>query len=143
MNKVAKTVLCFMLAAATWAAVPESAKAGPFAKTTVIEGTYLMGTQSIEEFDAFSLLYPDYADSFAFTFSKTGKALIFDESSGTQSGVYKRFSGNSRITVTVTSTQSPYGTVTFELYRVGNTAEWWGEVRLGGEVWGHFRGTLQ
>lgn len=143
MNQLARKVLYLALTAAAFALTVERADAGPFNKTTRIEGVYLMGTESIQEFDAFNLEYPDYADSATFIFTKNSKVEIWDEMSGSEYGTYKRFSSNSRITVTVTSAQSPYGPITFELYREGNTDIWWGEVRFDGDVWGHFRGTLR
>ncbi len=133
----------FFLALLVTGLVANVGAAAPFNKTRELNGTYLMGTSSIQEFDQWVALYPDYAAEFGFTFKKNGTVTIYDEQSPTtESGTYVRNGPGNRITVTLTSAQSPWGPVTYELYRVGNTNQWWGEVRINGSVWGHFRGTL-
>ena len=118
--------------------------AGPFSRTTVISGTYLMGTSTLSEYDGYVAMYPGIDTGFAFTFYRNGTVDVQDEQDGqVEHGTYSRFNNNRRIRVTLTSTQSPWGVVTYELYRVANTNEWWGEVRIGGDVWGHFRGDVQ
>lgn len=136
-----KSLGLFAVVAAILAVSQSPAEAAPFNKKTVIAGTYLMGTSTLAEYDEWVALYPDYAPGFGFTFNRNGTVSIFDEVGGTETGTYVRFGpGGSRITVTLTSSVSPWGVVTYELYRVGNSDDWWGEVRIGGLIYGHFRG---
>lgn len=133
-----------LVVALALAALAPATKAAPFKSNTVISGQYLMGVETLAEFDAFTALYPDSSPGFAFTFARNGSVQIFDEMGGTESGTYTRYGPRqSRITVLLTSVSSPYGAVTYELYRVGNTDDWWGEVRIGGVVWGVFRGEVE
>lgn len=143
MLKHARFALVLLFAVALVGAAARPVEAGSFRRTTTIVGTYAMGTSSLAEYDYWAELYPDYLPEFGFTFYRNGNVDIYDSEGGTEYGVYDRFGrGGNRITVTLTSTVSPWGVVTYELYRVGNSDDWWGEVYIDGIIYGHFRGTL-
>lgn len=143
MNFVSTKKLAPVFAFALIAGFAANLSAAPFPQTRVLSGKYLMGSSSLAEYDYYLATYPDYLANYAFTFYSNGTVEIYDEAGGVEYGTYVRFGGNKRITVTLTSAISPYGPVTHEIYRVGNTANWWGEVRIDGDVWGHFRGNLK
>jgi uncharacterized membrane protein len=120
-----------------------SVQAAAFPNVRTFSGGYLMGICTLAEFDMYNAQYPGIATGCSFTFRPDSTVDIYDDAGGTEFGTYVRFSGNSRIRVTLTSSVSPYGPVTYELYRIGNSTskQWWGEVRIAGQIWGVFRVT--
>ena len=121
------------------------ANAAAFPQVRTFAGGYIMGISTLAQYDYYNTLYPGTPVGCAFTFRPNSTVDIYDDQGGTEYGTYIRFSGNSRITVTLTSSVSPYGPVKYELFRIGNntSTQWWGEVRINGQIWGIFRVSQQ
>ncbi len=116
---------------------PAVAYAGTFKRTRVMDLKYAWGTTSMTEFDTYDLMYPGYFPIAEVTFETDGTFTAYDTATGsTGYGVYDKRGRNLEITILFPQ----QGLVVEYVGTKESRGIFSGEILVGGNVSGHWRG---
>ncbi len=120
-------------------ATPGTTDAGVFNRTKTMTITYAWGACSLDELEAYEVMYPGYLPTADVTFYTDGTFDAVDNATGqTGGGNYDKRGRFVEITI---APDGPFGTVQYVGRRISNRV-FAGEVLVDGVPWGYWKGSF-